>query len=690
MDLFELEQKRIGILQNIDAWTSNHRKLFYLYDFFELVLSTQNIAAISAFITEFLEDYSSLLLKTEPLFYHPKYYKNVLDQAVKINELKLDQVNLDLAESIEIFKAKYEELISTLNGIKNEGIENKISFPVLEISNNKHTPLGFLESLTVIIKKSNSDKFIIIPSNSTLEKKLENQIKISWSIAINYTKKYVKRKLSFHEVIIQFDKKAGIYTGDSLGIILTLTFIEQLLNYYNSDYIFYLNPKAALSGGISEDEIVTNLSNEITTKKTEIVFYSDSELFVIPKGDENIARSIYHELNKEFPKRKIVIEAVENLDDILNRRNIVEIKKQNIFKKTSKKLANNWQNVFLIAFLSIIVGFYVFRDWDNNPAILESTENTLFVKNKVGKILWTRKMGYDPSRNKSESYLSYYQKLIDVNNDGINEIILSNEDLSELENNPDKLRIVCYDNNKNELWSYKFRDKIATELGEMDATYNSILVDTLSFGNKKVLLCIATSLKSFSSAVYLLELKSGKRLPQTLWNSGFFTNGLVKDFDNNGKKDLFASFCNNGFEQIGILQIEIDKLSGQCPTTKRYGYKELPMAKLDSYILFPKTDYTHYINQRLEGSEIGSLVEAGEKGEIIIPITIEPNKSSLMYIYDYHKRDFEVIIGNGFRVLRDSLVVDGKLNPPLTDTDEYCNQLISQIKYWNGKEFVTK
>lgn len=64
------------------------------------------------------------------------------------------------------------------------------------------------------------------------------------------------------------------------------------------------------------------------------------------------------------------------------------------------------------------------------------------------------------------------------------------------------------------------------------------------------------------------------------------------------------------------------------------------------------------------------------------------NQVSIHYYYNYLLNNFEIIVGNGFRVMRDSLVVHGKLKPPLTDTDEYCNLLISQIKYWNGKEFV--
>ena len=56
-------------------------------------------------------------------------------------------------------------------------------------------------------------------------------------------------------------------------------------------------------------------------------------------------------------------------------------------------------------------------------------------------------------------------------------------------------------------------------------------------------------------------------------------------------------------------------------------------------------------------------------------------------------KDFKkisVVIGDEFARTRDLYVKSGKLKPPLSDTQEYRNLLISQILWWNGKKFVKK
>ena len=55
------------------------------------------------------------------------------------------------------------------------------------------------------------------------------------------------------------------------------------------------------------------------------------------------------------------------------------------------------------------------------------------------------------------------------------------------------------------------------------------------------------------------------------------------------------------------------------------------------------------------------------------------------YYLDRHLSNPEVIIGDAFQVRRDSLVVHGKLKPPLTNTKEYENILLNQFQEWDAK-----
>ncbi|MBK7107013.1 MAG: hypothetical protein IPH62_17205 [Ignavibacteriae bacterium] len=691
MDVFELENRRLDLHHEINNWNSNRVKLFLIYDYFQNILSLNDSSIFSAFATEFIDKYFYLLEKTDPYFVHPSFFNNIILQASEIKRKISDsEYSEKYSNIISHFENKFKKLNETLAGNNFNEIVPQIKFPVLEKSENKNIFLsGFLESLSIEIKKCNiKNRFIIIPSGVNLENLLETQINISWEFAVSYLKNYIKYISKFHEVIIHFDQKAGNYIGNSLGVVLAISFIEKLLALYIADYQISIKPGVTITGGIDQHQNLIAISNQIISQKTEIVFYSFENIFVVPKSDEEAAKKKLSELKTEFPKRNLFIESAENIYDIFNRRNLIEIKKLSYVKKTANKLKKNWKAAIIILPLLIFVAYFLYRDWDDNPANLEVTENTVFVKNKSGRVLWTNKVGFDPYRLPGENYLNYFQKLVDINNDGINEVILSHEEYSELGDKSNFRRIVCFDKNKTKIWQYSFKDTITTNLQKMDTIYSSFLIDTVTIKNKKSLVCVANNAKSYSSAIFQLDLKTGKRINSTLWNAGFFTNGLIFDFDKDGKNEIFANFVNNGYEQVGLLVIETEKLNGQCPTTSNYEYKFLPIADLEEYILFPKTDYTHYINRRIEGIPLGSSLLFSNENKFLINVEFGVNQVSIHYYYNYLLNNFEIIVGNGFRVMRDSLVVHGKLKPPLTDTDEYCNLLISQIKYWNGKEFV--
>lgn len=693
MNIIEFEEQRIKLFQKLNQNVNDRIKLFLLIDYFSCILSTKNKSIIEAFTADLIEIFISLLNKVNPLFLHPKNFQNVIDNSNLILEhISFEDISKMLKIAIDEFTKKFVSLEITLEGNVIESKANLLNFPVLEKYENLNLLNGgFVETITISINNTNTEnKFIVVPSNSNIEKGLLEQINLSWDCAVNYINKIVKIKSHYHEVVVQFDQKAGNYIGNSFGTALTILFIQKLIEIYNSKYLIKIKPGIVITGGIDKNNEILSVGNDIIEKKTELVFYSTEQIFVVPKIDEIASLVKLRELHKEFPKRKLAIVAVENLDDLFNRRNIIEFKKLSLIKKTERKLKRNWKAAVIILPLLFALTLFLYRDWDDYPAILESSETTLFVKNKSGRVLWERKIGYIPGHSKFENYFSYFQKLVDINGDGVNEIIIANEELSELNNNLDFRRIVCFDKNKIEIWHYQFTDSISTSFDKMDTKYSALIIDTLSILNRKVLLCFSNNVNSFSSALFLLDLKTGKRVNSTLWNSGFFTNGIVNDFDNDGKKEIIATFINNGFEQTGILQIEVGKLNGQCPTTEKYKYKNLPLADLEQYILFPKTDYAHYFNQRIEGIQIGALAYREQNK---LSIGIIPNnfvRSQYMYFYNFHNINFNIVIGNEFRVLRDSLVVKGKLKPPFTDTDEYCNLLISQIKYWNGKEFVYK
>ena len=240
---------------------------------------------------------------------------------------------------------------------KDEGKEHKAFFPLVP----KEAEEGFygiLESVTVRISKAaNEDRFIIIPSEKEIEKKISEQCKKSWLVARDLSRAYINKPYKYHEVIISFDKKDGFYEGSSLGIALTISFLEQLLNFYNPTYVISIKEKTTFTGGMTETGKVLPTGEEIIKQKVNAVFFSEMNTFVVPKKDESFALYKLYELKAQYPKRNLKLILVEDIIDVLNRRDVVDIKKQKLIVRTGKFVKKNWISAVVTVLLAVLFAF---------------------------------------------------------------------------------------------------------------------------------------------------------------------------------------------------------------------------------------------------------------------------------------------------------------------------------------------
>jgi hypothetical protein len=155
---------------------------------------------------------------------------------------------------------------------------------------------------------------------------------------------------------------------------------------------------------------------------------------------------------------------------------------------------------------------------------------------------------------------------------------------------------------------------------------------------------------------------------------------------------------DNGFEDAVILGIELSKLDGFRPTTNEYRIKNKKQIEPIFYIRIPKNDYEIMMNFRTPSilSNSFRFVESSKKlistffvskyaqlspENMIDSYTIEVNSNFIVN---------DVVIGNNFRVFRDTLVAHGKLNPPYTDTREYKEIIKNSILYWKNGKWVKR
>jgi len=330
-------------------------------------------------------------------------------------------------------------------------------------------------------------------------------------------------------------------------------------------------------------------------------------------------------------------------------------------------------------------------DWDDNPTLLTTDGGVLYVKNKNGKILWTKKAaGLFKNASTNKRILDINSRIFDVDSDGKNEVLFSgglvfgNKIISQ--------KSFCFDYKGNTRWIKSFADEVESERDKHDANYNSVIIDTSTITERKSLFLICTNANSFSSAIYRIDLETGARLPGTMWCSGFVVDAIIKDIDNDGKEDILAVGVDNGFEEIVIFSYEIDTLTRVRFSTKEYLIRNFPTAELKNYIRLPKTDYDNYLQMRIPAVERGTLDDKFSEKKYMFATTTndEETMCHLWIKLDYNLKDFDVIVDNRYRVIRDSLVAKGKLNPPYTDTKEWIESYKSKILYWKNGKWVKR
>jgi len=551
---------------------------------------------------------------------------------------------------------------------------------------------GLLETISVHLRRTKeTGKFIIVPSGKELEKRLMDQVKISWEAAIEKSKKYLRKKTDRLEVVIRFDKRLGYYTGDSLGTALAILFLEEILKFYNSPVIINKNSVVAITGGMDKDANILPVSEEIIKEKIEVVFYSGINLFVVPKPDEAAANEKLEDIKSQYPNRKLKLISVEDFDDVLNRRDIVEIRKQKIILRSAKFALKNWAAVLFLAMVIFLVYVGRFYDFNTNPAILVNKGYWLSVQNKNGKELWSKEMNFNADKLLYGSYKKISQLIYDVDGDGNSEVLLANEffDADNFELNHG---ISCYDSDMNRLWHYKFEKVVSTPSGSHNSQYLSYLIDIVKEGDEVILYSFAVNAPLYPSVIYKLNARTGEKLEGELWHYGHLAAGLIGDFDSNSEKELVMVGINNAFERCVLFSIDLKNLSGQSPYLSDNKFLEIGKANFNEYILLPKTDYSDYFRLRFnwvvrgdfgverETKRFNFYTIEGEKFEDLIAIG---------YYFNFELDEYTIYIGDAAQVKRDSLVARGEISGPYTTSPEFIQMLEDQIRYWDGKKFIS-
>lgn len=696
MTFLEIETLRAE-LSSIIPRLSGIPRLLLLQSYYSKLLESNLDNLINSFSTEFIDEYLNSLDSFTPFYSVPEKSEILIDQLERLTQI---EILSPYKERIDLKKKSIEEKLGVFKLLLDGKTENKIEkgklfFPLIGkiFTSNETICYSSVENVKIKISYAKEkDTFLFVPSYQKNEQ-LEEQARISFQLALNYLNGHTHKFHKHHEVLIYFENYFAEYDGKSLGIALTIGFIEQFSSIYNLPYVTHIKNKVASTGGMDSIGIIKQVGKESIIAKVEAVFYSDLETFVIPKADEIDAQQKLRELKEKYPNRILKLIGVESLDDLLSRRNLVEIKKQSPIVRTGKGIKRNWLASLLILLLTLIMIFIYIRDFDDNPAKIEVTNDGFSLCNKNDKVLWSINnplalQNYMVTRSLNSHEMKI--RIIDTDNDGKNEVMYCFDSNSKWSDKEHSIGLAILDDIGRIKSRISFKRYISSKRENIEPPFGLQLYDTLTYKKKRSILVAANNANSYASALFILSLSENKIISDTLWNSGHFIDARVTDLNRDGRKEVSVLAINNGEKKAEFFNFDLDELKGQVPTIEEYNLLGFDKANMNFCYLIPNTDYGIYLNEGSSGLRYrGLLIE--DEFQLIRFITLAGgliHGKHLIYSYFNQPKDFTIAIGNDFKYTRDSLVSVGKLREPFSDTKEYRELLRKQILAWDGEKFI--
>lgn len=492
-----------------------------------------------------------------------------------------------------------------------------------------------------------------------------------------------------------FDLSHVWHSGGSADAAMAALFYSEMLRAEQKREFFTINPAIAITGGINPAGQIEEVNAESLDKKTEAVFYSWAQVFVVPLSQILQVSEKVKALNKLYPNRHLVIKGISDIHEIFYDRRLSLHHKLSLPGYTAKKL---WKYRYsgvvmtLILLLLIITGYQIIGPIDKNPVSISYEGTEMSVYNKSGRLLNSFEVGALTVMGQRASEIQVYKRyaaLIDINRDGINEIgwvSYENRDYSVL-------TFVNVDGDT--LWEYSsITDFSYPEHPYINAgahRISSIRVADYNKDNRDELFIVTADHQFFPSQLIILDVNRKTELFKYV-HSGKIEEYELKDLNNDKIDEVIFTGVNNSFKNgvLGIIEIEENKLV-QGSVSPRYYEGSLQKTDEPVYILFPDIIASDKYMTRSgfsnwpRGISINQLTNSFL---VQIQENIDSNNPALIiYNFDFSMNPLIVGTNDVFDQFSNKVFEEGILKKQLNG--KTLQTYMDSLRWWDGDKFIT-
>lgn len=590
---------------------------------------------------------------------------------------KLNYKSLNRSINIFIDTKETKRLISK----KVKGKKSHVLVPFVEnepfIANNKNN-FGILSNLFIETNfndtVTNSDIIDfpnIIDNNLENERHFLNLIEFAKNIFLETTGLNIDKNL----VIKCRLDNSRIISGDSIDAGFVITLFSSLFNLFQLRTVFVPRENIAFTGVVASDGMLLPVDRSGIKQKIEACLFSSVEILVVPKAQEEDCKKYVDELSVRFGEIPLLtIIGIQNIREILNDRRILVQYNKPFSHYSFQKIWQHRRPIAGILFLlmSLLIAKFLYGPFDKNPALIDFEGNLMSIKNRYGEIIKEVEVGAKVV-NQSKISIDRCASVIDVNNDGFNEVIYFTRDESE------KDYVFCFDLlNDSIMWKYSFDRTV--DFPQNPVLDNRFFIRQIMAGdydkNGYPEVYLLGSNSYYPALLVKLNAQQGKE-EQAYLHIGHLLDMEFVDLINDGSDELILCGLNQAYKKACMIVLNPANMNGHGPFTgiyKPYGWKE---AKEENYLLIPKTivgeNYPNSVWNIATGLDINRV-------EKLIKLNIEDAQgiiSEYQIIFNYSLKPLYTNTHDNYDLLFENIVKQKNLNYP--SRNEYLQNFIKTL-----------
>ncbi len=403
-------------------------------------------------------------------------------------------------------------------------------------------------------------------------------------------KKYRIRIQKTHFLIeLTIPEKAALYTGSSWSAAFAVLIYSGMINHFFGKNIIQINQNLLITGGMDTEGNLLTVSESSLASKISAIFFSPLQKLVVPWNNLEKATEILSSLQKQYPKRLIHLESVQNFNQVIEDQNILVTRKVSLALKWISQVRHRKYGAklflfFLIIILSGVVLFRFFRVQDKNPANFDMAGTHLIITNIKGKELWRKDLTITLNKMNYNRLDKHNVIFVDLDDNDKKEVLFGvfEDDKPDLSG-----YFYLFDHHGKIVFKNKTGHEYIFNNQKFSDTYRVSAIQPHDFDGdaKQEIITISYHAPSSPCCLMLWDL-SGKLLDE-YWHFGQLMSMYCIDLDHDGRDEIILGGMNDEYKcpVIVVLKV-IDRIALNNGISSK---KVLELSEY-YYIRFPVSD----------------------------------------------------------------------------------------------------